>query len=88
MLPLHCGSKLGQAGFVADDIVGNAAALLAAGLGDENAVNHITGKAAAFNGAADLCFFAETSNTLFDFQDIGMLFVKFINLKMLQIFFP
>ena len=32
--------------------------------------------------------FAETSNALFDFQDIGMLFVKFINLKMLQIFFP
>ena len=61
-MPLHGGSKLGQAGFVADDIVGNAAALLAAGLGGENAVNHITGKAAAFNGAADLCFFAAIDN--------------------------
>ena len=61
-MPLHCGSKLGQAGFVADDIVGNAAALLAAGLGGENAVNHITGKAAAFNGTADLRFFTAIDN--------------------------
>ena len=62
MLPLHGGSKLGQAGFIADYIVGNAAALLAACLNGKNAFNHITGEAAAFNGTADLRFFTAINN--------------------------
>ena len=59
---LHSGSKLGQAGFIADEVVGNAAALLAACLNGKNAFNHITGEAAAFNGAADLRFFTTINN--------------------------
>ena len=61
-MPLYGGSKLGQAGFIADEVVGNAAALLAACLNGKNAFNHITGEAAAFNGAADLRFFTAINN--------------------------